>query len=293
MTLWMLCSGFLYKLCLKKSNEVIYNGLRIGSVVDMYLNDVGTITIEMDVEGNVPITLGSTATIVSKDLLGSKAIEISINTENDKLITDGAVIKGLNQSSLEEQISKEILPVKVKVDKLLGSLDTLTLKLQYLLKEENVDNGVRSFQQSMDNIQAITNKVNALVLAETESIDRIIKNVESISEVLGKSNETLSASIKNVEFITGNVGNITDSLQKADLAGTVNNAKLMITESQNLLHAINNGEGSLGLLIHDNTLYNNLNVLTNRLDSLVKSVDENGSWLLFDRKKRKENKKLN
>ena len=89
------------------------------------------------------------------------------------------------------------------------------------------------------------------------------------------------------------VGNITDSLQKADLAGTVNNAKLMITESQNLLHAINNGEGSLGLLIHDNTLYNNLNVLTNRLDSLVKSVDENGSWLLFDRKKRKENKKLN
>ena len=93
-------------------------------------------------------------------------------------------------------------------------------------------------------------------------INNILTNVESITSNLHNNNESLGNVIKNIESIS-------DSLAKSQIRSTINNLDASLKQFDDVITKINNGEGSMGLLINDKDLYNNLSSASSQLDQLL------------------------
>lgn len=104
--------------------------------------------------------------------------------------------------------------------------------------------------------------MHGIVESEKERLHGILVNVESITTNLAKNNETLSKTLINVERIT-------DSLAVSNLKGTIANASEVMNDFSLIVEKINNGEGSLGQLLNNDTLYRNLEVAADDLDKLL------------------------
>jgi phospholipid/cholesterol/gamma-HCH transport system substrate-binding protein len=109
--------------------------------------------------------------------------------------------------------------------------------------------------------------INTLVADERVKVSRIMSNVEAITLNLKKSNDTVKA-------IVGNVKRITDDLVTADFKGTIENAKNTLATVNTVLDAAINGEGTLGKLISDDSLYLELIQTNQELQNLVEDLQK-------------------
>lgn len=274
-----------------KSNQVVYKGLRVGTVSDLSIEEItGKIVAELEIDGDILIPNNSTARIISSDLLGTKAVEIIFGSGGNGYVASGDTLIGENEPSLEDQINKQVLPVKVKAENLLGSLDSLTSQLQYIFKEEKVDQGLQQFLASLDNIKRTTSKIDGFVSNETSRLALFLANITAVSDTLSNSMGYISQTLKNVS-------NISDSLAEqnfvAELASTLKNANETFSELKDLSSKLNSSESSAGLLMNDPKLYNNLNQAISDLDKLLVEMNEYPSMVIFNRDKRKKEKKNN
>jgi phospholipid/cholesterol/gamma-HCH transport system substrate-binding protein len=89
-----------------------------------------------------------------------------------------------------------------------------------------------------------------------------MNNLNSFTENLAANNNKINNTMTNVETTTSN-------LAKADIAGSVNNLQKAIDKLNNLLNKLDSKEGSLGLLMNDKSLYNNLNNTVRSVNTLV------------------------
>src|SRR5690606_4910904 len=96
---------------------------------------------------------------------------------------------------------------------------------------------------------------------------RIMQNLESITGNFKKNN----AKINN---ILTNLDSLSDDLSKTEIKATIDNATQVMKNVEVITTKINNGEGSIGLLLNDDNLYNNLNNASESLDNLIKDVEE-------------------
>src|SRR5664279_5729712 len=119
---------------LMRSNPVTINGLNVGKVSRItFTNDTSkNLIVELSISHNVPIPNNSVAQIYSSDLLGSKAVEIilgnsTVFVKNKDTLHSGA------KASLEDQVSRQVLPLKAKAESLMGSFDTLLTVLNQVM----------------------------------------------------------------------------------------------------------------------------------------------------------------
>src|SRR5690606_90654 len=118
-----------------------------------------------------------------------------------------------------------------------------------------------------------TQEVEELVGSERLRLANIMVNVESITTNLKNNGGKLNSILDNLD-------NFTDSLAHADLKETIDNAQLTLSQVEEITRKINSGEGSLGLLLNDDQLYNNLNNTSARLNTLIEDLSENpGKYL--------------
>lgn len=272
---------------LSKSNKVVYNGLRIGTVNRLFLDDKNRITVELEIDEKILVPKNSTAKIISSDLLGTKAVQIIYNTKETAIIANGDTLIGSNEQSLEDQISEQVLPVKLKVDNLLGSLDTLTLQLQYIFRKESIDKSLKVFQQSLENVNRTTATIDGFVTDETNQLAIILSNLKAITDSVKTYNSAITRTLNNVAAIS-------DTLVQAELiknlSQTLVNTKVSLKNFEIITNRIVNAQGSMGLLINDPSLYNELKQTNRSLDSLLKEVNAYPSFLIFNKEKRKKEK---
>ena len=105
-------------------------------------------------------------------------------------------------------------------------------------------------------------KLDSMIYYNDSRINNILTNVESITSNLHNNNESLGNVIKNIESIS-------DSLAKSQIRSTINNLDASLKQFDDVITKINNGEGSMGLLINDKDLYNNLSSASSQLDQLL------------------------
>jgi phospholipid/cholesterol/gamma-HCH transport system substrate-binding protein len=109
-----------------------------------------------------------------------------------------------------------------------------------------------------------------LVGDQRKKLDGITSNINSITNNIKENNDKLTNVIKNFS-------NISDSLAKANIANTLHNANIALKSVSEVVEKINNGEGSLGLLLNDKKLYSNLESSTKDLDKLLIDMKEHPS----------------
>jgi phospholipid/cholesterol/gamma-HCH transport system substrate-binding protein len=161
-------------------------------------------------------------------------------------------------------------PVKEKTEKLLASIDTLATSITDIFNPSTNRDITRSFKDLSSiiaNFKATSEKLDKLVGDQNTRLNKIFENVESITKNFRDNNAMLTAAMKNIK-------NITDSLAASDLKTTVNNAKSAIDQLNQVLEKINKGEGSLGLLVNDKKLYDNLQKSSEDLDKLLVDLKE-------------------
>jgi phospholipid/cholesterol/gamma-HCH transport system substrate-binding protein len=255
---------------IKVSNPVLYNGFSVGKVTALELTPRGSIIATFTLDGKVQIPDNSTAKITSLDLLGAKGIELVLGNSKTYIL-DGDTMSSGVELSLAESVNSQVLPVKAKAEKLLGTMDSILVSIQYILNpnfRNNIDKSFASIKRSIETLEVTASRVDTMVKFQSARLKAITTNVESITLNLKNNNQRISNILANAETIS-------DSLAKANIVQTIEKANKALSDVSAITERINKGEGSIGLLLNDEKLYNNLNSSASDLDKLMIDIKQN------------------
>ena len=175
------------------------------------------------------------------------------------------------EASLMDEVNAQVQPIKIKAENLLGSIDSLVVAFQTVLNEDaivNLSESFNSMRRTFSNLENTTNNIDSLVISERTNISAILQNVDSLTFTLNQNRDKISAIIANFEVVS-------DSLSKVDIGGTLNRANNVIEELNIILTQINEGQGTMGMLMHNDTLYMEINRSAEELNLLLKDIREN------------------
>lgn len=240
---------------LAKSSPIIVNGFQIGVVeeIKFHPNNTGQIVVDMVItETDFLIPDNSIASLVSLDFLGSKAIAIKIGNSGKNVMSGDTLIADLEKSMFDD-VSEQILPIKDKAEKLMISLDKTLAQLDVVLKDVDDVLNDRNKQRFSD---ALFN-LNATIVSYKE-----------VAESMNTSMKTLQPTLKNFKTFS-------DSLAVLEMNATLKKAQATFDDMSVIMTKIKNGEGSMGQLINNDSLYFNLQSATKDLDKLLIDMKEN------------------
>lgn len=246
---------------LEEASPVYISGFQVGVVetVKLHKNYKEKIVVKFTIEEKIKLPKGTQAIIFPATLLAGKAIKLKL-TDLQEFYENGDTVTGILELDLVSSLSEELLPVKNKIENLVVSIDSV-LAIFDSQRRNNLKN-------SLDNINTITVELSELLDSEQSKLAKILSNVESISSNLKNNNEQITTILQNF-------ANISDSIEQSDIKTTLLNANKTLAEFSEISKKINNGEGTIGMLINNNSLYINLNNLAADLDSLVIDLNEN------------------
>lgn len=254
------------------ANPVLINGFKVGIVSKMYFNPnmTGDIIVQLTLENKLPIPKNSIARIFSADLMGSKAINLKLGNSAET-ISNGDTLRTAIEASLMEEVNAQVQPIKVKAERLLSSIDSLVVAFQAVFNKDSRNNLAESFnniKKTFSNLESTTSNIDSLVIEERSNIASILSNVDSLTYSLSKNRLQISNIISNFEIIS-------DSLAKTDIKGTLMRADKAIEELNLMLAKINEGQGTAGKFMNNDSLYMELNRSAEELNLLLKDIREN------------------
>jgi phospholipid/cholesterol/gamma-HCH transport system substrate-binding protein len=237
---------------LQVSNSVILNGLTVGRVSDIEILDDSAHTLKVSFEINKKIKVGEDAKtiIASPDLLGGKALLINVGDIN-KPAKDGSYLKGEVEKGFADKIGETTAPI---VDNIQISI----LKLNQLLAEENIKN----LSNIISNLEKTSAALNKLVAINSANLNATTANIKNLTASLVETEKQLKPILEKINLLA-------DTLNKAPLASTITHTNEAISELQKTLTSLNQGNGTLGKLITNDSLYTNLNNTARDLDLLL------------------------
>lgn len=244
------------------SKPVMVNGFQIGRVSEMKLLQDGQIMVRFDVDQSYLVPVNTNAKLESNDILGNKIIVFVLGSSHE-IAHNGDTLS----SSSEKSLSETVAPLQVKTERLLTRIDSLLGTINAVVNpkfQRNIDRSINSVANTLETLETFAKTVNS----QTPKIEAILKDVQSMTDNLKNNNANITAVIKNFRTLS-------DNTAKADFAGTLNNANNSIKQLNAVMEKINTGKGSLGQLINDKQLYNNLNTSAVNLNSLMIDLKAN------------------
>ena len=257
---------------LNKANPINVNGLGVGQVqnVEFMKNSNGKLLVTFLISNDIAIPRNSIAKIVSADLMGSKSIELKLG-DATALAVDGDTLISDTQLSLSEEVNKQVAPIKVKAEALMSSLDSVMNVIHAIFNEKaraDLSSSIEKISLALSSLEHASLGIDTIVSSEKGRLENIFSNIESISKNIKNNNDRISQAL-------GNIADITDTLAKARLSETIKHINDAVTQVSTIVETINQGKGSLGLLVNNDSLYNNLNASSQDLDFLIKDMKEN------------------
>jgi len=244
---------------LSVSKPVLVNGFPIGNVAKMTLRQDGHTVVEFKVDRKYNVPSNTLAKLVSTDLLGGKAIVFEYGNSNT-FADDTDTLRADIQGSLAESLQ----PIQTKAENLINKLDSSLASINKILNpnfQKNVDRSFTSIANSLQTLEGTTKKIDALVGGQTEHINGILANAETVSG-------NLKNSTANLTGITSNFQKVSNDIAAANIKQTLDNANKAMADLQATIASINTSQGTLGLLLHDDKMYNNLKDATANLNAL-------------------------
>ncbi len=257
---------------LEPSTVVQLNGLKIGYVRDIYFAEdySGDLIVKIAVHNKFPLPKGTTAEIASSDLLGSKVVKLNLG-QSKEFNQSNDTLPSVIQADLMQQVSEQLAPVKNKAEKLLVSLDSIVSSVSVILDSEAKANIAKSIEQisyTMSNLEMITRDLSTIVDNQKGNLSSSISNFNQLTHSLNSNSQKLNQ-------ILDNFNSISDSLSQSDIKSTVNNLNNTISEIQSMMSKVNSADGTLGMLVNDKRLYQNLNYTSENLNRLLVDLQQN------------------
>ena len=250
---------------LQVGSPIMVNGYQVGMVGNIDLLSSQELLVALKIDHDLAISNNSNSRIINRDLMGTKAISLILGNST-YLMNEGDTFITSVEGSLQDEVNAQILPLKNKAEELISSMDSVMIIITAVLDKDarkNLSNSFKSLEETFDLMSKSMSKVDMIIDHNNEKVSKIISNLESISLNISSHNDQ----IKN---IINNISSISDTLLRKDILSIIDNFNQISSN-------INNGEGSLGLLIKDDTVYKNLENSTAQLSELIEDMKKHPS----------------
>ena len=238
--------------------NVMINGLSIGNVTDLdFLPNSTKIVVTLKVKDKINFSSNSSATIYETGVLGGLAIAIEPIFQKGMVVKSGDTLNSNIRPGLTELINRQIEPLQRKLESTLTSVDSIFSGASYVLNKETQNDIKESLNTLTSAVKAINN--SSLIIEKT----------------LTEKNTQINNSIDNIESITSNLSNVSKELNDFGIAGVLSNLEKSVDGINLIVSNLNSDNSSLGKLISNDDVYENLNLSIESLNLLINDIKTN------------------
>lgn len=243
---------------LSPSAPVTLNGLVIGQVTGItFTDEVGRLKIAMQVDTDFPISKTSNATLYEPGLLGGKQIAIIPDLKNKVEAEDGDQLTPGIKPGMLAVVGDQLAPLQSKVEATVVSADSLLNNINNIFDartQANLRTSIAELSATMREFSQISRSLNGIVAGNKKNIDGTLANLNHTAE---------------------NFAAISDSINRANLGQTVRKLEQSLANVDKIMSDVQSGKGTLGKLLKDEGMYNNLNDASKELKELIRDVKLN------------------
>lgn len=227
------------------STPIYADGYKVGTVYGLEYDykENGPIKVKVDINKDLRIPQGSKAEIV-KDLMGNLQVNLLLANNPRERVEPGGIIPGAVNGGMMDKAAN-LVPV---VEKMLPKLDSILSSVNALLADPALAASLHNVETITSNLTVSTRELNTLMAGLNKQVPGMI----------GKANGVLD-----------NTNRLTANLASLDVQGTLNKVNQTLESAHQFTEKLNSNQGSLGLLMNDTKLYDNLTSTMSHADSLV------------------------
>ncbi len=227
------------------SSPVFVEGFKVGLVreISYDYDTTGKITVLVSLEDKMRINKGSYITVVNS-FLGGAELHIHLNTFVDDYFHSGDTIEGRMESDLMASVQENLLP---GIEQMMPKLDSILGGLQTLVNHPALAQSLAHVEQTTASLEHSSRRLDQMLAKDVPVI------------------------VENLKGITANFESVSGQLKDLDLSGTMRTVNATLANLKLTTDKLNSEDSSLGLLLNDRQLYDNLN-----------GTMENASLLLLD-----------
>lgn len=227
------------------STPIYADGYKVGTVdgLEYDYKENGPIKVKVDIIKDLRIPQGSKAEIV-KDLMGNLQVNLLLANNPRERVEPGGIIPGAVNGGMMDKAAN-LVPV---VEKMLPKLDSILTSVNALLAAPALAASLHNVETITSNLTVSTRELNTLMAGLNKQVPGMI----------GKANGVLD-----------NTNRLTANLASLDVQGTLNKVNQTLESAHQFTEKLNSNQGSLGLLMNDTKLYDNLTSTMGHADSLV------------------------
>jgi phospholipid/cholesterol/gamma-HCH transport system substrate-binding protein len=243
---------------LAKSAPVTINGLTVGKVNDIGFSGTdGGLVVKFTVESDFQFAKTSLVRIYSGGLIGGKSLGIFPQYDAKLLAKSGDTLRGEIDLGMLDAVSKALGPLQNKLTTTLSTVDTLLLGFNEILNEDtktNLKSAIKNLNATMSSLNGASGKLNTLLTNNSDKLDRTFTNLDDMA---------------------ANFSTLSDSLAQLEIGRLVSDLEKVVNGFDGIVAKIDNGEGSVGKLLNDKKLYDNLEGASRQLEQLLQDLKLN------------------
>lgn len=271
---------------LKTSTPVRINGVQVGRVATVINQmDKQNVLVELDLEPGLKIPKDTRAYILNETFMGQQAVELKYDTpcSGPDCAQPGDYLAGENLSVLASTVDQQELKVYLNEFErtVLSLLDSIQGRATGSEAEGPLANTLRDMEAIMGNLKYATGHLNSLLSQSKDDIAGTLDHAETITASLAANKERIESILASTDAFSQQLGAVELQQTVQDLGATIASLNSTIQQADqtfarinNIVAGLENGEGSLGQLLQDPELYDELSNLSAQADSLVNDLQE-------------------
>lgn len=227
------------------STPIYADGYKVGTVdgLEYDYKENGPIKVKVDINKDLRIPQGSKAEIV-KDLMGNLQVNLLLANNPRERVEQGGIIPGAVNGGMMDKAAN-LIPV---VEKMLPKLDSILTSVNALLADP-------ALAASLHNVETITSNLTV--------------STRELNTLMAGLNKQVPGMVRKANGVLDNTNRLTANLASLDVQGTLNKVNQTLESAHQFTEKLNSNQGSLGLLMNDTKLYDNLTSTMSHADSLV------------------------
>ncbi|MDP2068271.1 MAG: MlaD family protein [Lutibacter sp.] len=245
---------------LNTASVVTLSGVEVGKVIAIKFNKNankrGWLIVEFSVETDLEFSKNSIAKIYSASLMGGKSLALVPSYEGE-MAKPGDYLPGEIEADVITSVSENLKPLFEKVENAMVSADSVLVGINEIMDAKtraDLKSSIAQLNATITNFNAISKSVNDMVATNKVKIGN---------------------TMTNAELMTSNFAKLSDSLANSNLTSTIKNLETTVNSLNGILANAESGKGTLGKLLKDEEMYNNLTSASKELDELLREMKLN------------------
>ena len=241
---------------LTASTPVTINGLPVGKVIDINFNEDGSgkLLVKLLVDTDFQFSKNSKAELYETGLIGGKAIAIVPVFDNAEIAQSESHLTGTVKAGLSELLNQKLTPLQEKLVVMLDSADKLLVNMNEVFDDNtkaNLRGSISGLNEVIHNFKKTSKSIDLLVIGNQKKLNSTLSNVDNLSNNLSK---------------------VSDSIADANFSKTLKSLESTLQNFDSIVAGLERGEGSMGKLLKDESLYNNLKGTTKEMEELLRDI---------------------